>query len=383
MKKTITVVLVDRANYGRIFPLLKELNLSTNFNLNIICSGSMLLEKYGYAYKQLINDKLKIKSKIYIEIDGSRPETMAKSIGLGIIQFSQEFSKLKSDIILLIGDRYECLAAAISASYMNFCVAHIQGGEISGSIDESARHAITKFSHIHFPSTQKALENIVSMGENPKYVHNVGCPSGDYIKKITKSVISNKEINNTGIGANINLNSPFILVSYHPTTTNLIKEKKYSNDLIKALSHLKMQTIWIWPNIDAGSDIISKNIRVFREHHKPKWLHLVKNIDPIIYQKLLKKTICAVGNSSSFVRDSSFSGTPVVLVGDRQNGRERATNVIASKNNYEDILKNIKKQLKSKYKKSSIYGNGNSVKKILKVLVNKKTKFYQKKFYKI
>ena len=379
MKINITVVLVDRANYGRIFNLLKKLNSNKNVNLNIVCSGSMVLEKYGNAYKEITKDGLKINSKIYLEVDGSIPETMAKSIGLGIIQFSQTFSKLKIDKLLLIGDRYECLSAAIAASYMNICIAHIQGGEISGSIDEAARHAITKFSHLHFPSTQKSLQNIVRMGENKKYVFNTGCPSGDYIKKLSSN-ISSFDVNLTGIGAKINLKKPFILVSYHPTTTKYLSENTNSKELIKALNLIKMQTIWIWPNIDAGSDIISKNIRVFRERFNPNWLHLVKNLEPIVYQKLLKNTSCAVGNSSSFVRDSSFSGTPVVLVGDRQDGREFSKNVIKSSNQSKDIHFKISKQLKKKYKPSTLYGKGDAVIKILKQLLNKNNKFYQKKF---
>ncbi len=379
MKVNITVVLVDRANYGRIFNLLKKLQINKNVNLNIICTGSMILEKYGNAHKKITQDGLKINSKIYLEVDGSIPETMAKSIGLGIIQFSQIFSKSKIDKLLLIGDRYECLSAAIAASYMNICIAHIQGGEISGSIDESARHAITKFSHLHFPSTKKSFQNILRMGENKKYVFNSGCPSGDYIKKLSNN-LTNFDINSTGIGAKMNLKKPFLLVSYHPTTTTFMKENKNSKELIKALNLIKIQTIWIWPNIDAGSDIISKNIRVFREKTNPKWLHLIKNLEPIVYQKLLKKTICAVGNSSSFVRDSSFSGTPVVLVGDRQDGREFSKNVIKSSNQSKDIYNKINKQMKMKYRPSTLYGKGNAVEKILLQLLNKKNKFYQKKF---
>ena len=305
-----------------------------------------------------------------MEVEGSIPSSMAKSIGLGVIEFSSEFQRLKPDIVLLIGDRYEAFAASIAAAYMNIPLAHIQGGEISGSIDESARHAITKLAHIHFPSTERAAEYVLKMGEHEDYVFNVGCPSGDYINSLDTHLprdLFDKE----GVGAGLDPDLPFILVIYHPVTSQFENERAQAEQLLGALDELAHPTLWIWPNIDAGGDHISKAIRVYREHNDVKWLHLVKNLEPVTYQKCLKKTVCAVGNSSSFIRDSTFSGTPVVLVGDRQAGREHGTNLKTTPIEKNSIIATIKEQLShGPYESCNLYGDGCSSERIVKHLKN-------------
>ena len=182
--RKVCVILVDRANYGRMRPVMSAIQNDEGLELLTICAGTMLLERFGQAEITVKNDGFPVNARVYMEVEGSVPATMAKGIGIGIIEFSSEFQRLKPDIVLLIGDRYEAFSAAIAAAYMNIPLAHIQGGEVSGSIDESARHAITKLAHIHFPSTKKAAENIYRMGENIDYIFNVGCTSGDYIKKL-------------------------------------------------------------------------------------------------------------------------------------------------------------------------------------------------------
>ncbi len=377
MNKKICIVLVDRANYGRMLPVMREIKKHNNIELQIICAGTMLLERFGNAQSLVESDGFEISSKVFLEVEGSNPETMTKSIGIGIVQFSSELSRLSPDILLVIGDRYETLAAVISAAYMNIFIAHIQGGEVSGSIDESARHAITKFSHLHFASTERSARYIVKMGEDPKYVFNVGCPSGDYMLKLKNKIPSNF-FGKIGVGAKINSNKPYLLVIFHPVTTSLKTQKEEASQLINALEIVKLPTIWIWPNADAGSESISKTIRTFRENKKATWLHLVKNIDPVNYQIVLKNALCAIGNSSSFVRDSSFFGTPIVLIGNRQTGREHGDNVIHCEPNAKSIERAINLQIsKKRYLPSKIYGIGNASKKIISIL--KTTKLYNQK----
>jgi UDP-hydrolysing UDP-N-acetyl-D-glucosamine 2-epimerase len=370
MIKKICVLLVDRANYGRMYPVMKALDQDSQLELQVICAGTMLLERFGEAEKMVTNDGFKINHRVFLEVEGSVPVTMSKSIGLGIIEFTNIFQHLEPDVLLLIGDRYEALAAAIASAYMNIPIAHVQGGEISGSIDESARHAISKFSHIHFPATQRSADYLVKMGEDPKYVHNVGCPAGDYICEIDTDLPSDT-FSQMGVGAKINPQQPFLLVIYHPVTTTFGNEREQAEQLISALHDIAMPTIWLWPNIDAGSDNISKAIRIYREKNKSKWLYLVKNLNPKIFQKCLKKTICAIGNSSSFVRDSTFSGTPVVLIGDRQDGREHGKNLTAVKPIANEIKLAVQTQLANgRYPPDILYGDGNASSKIVEKLKN-------------
>jgi UDP-hydrolysing UDP-N-acetyl-D-glucosamine 2-epimerase len=328
----------------------------------------MLIERFGLSERVVEEDGYVIDGRVYMEVEGSTSRTMVKSIGLGILEFSNELSRLDPDIVLIIGDRYEALAAAVSAAYMRIPIAHIQGGEVSGSLDESARHAITKLAHLHFPSTARSAEYIVNMGEDRNYVHNVGCPAGDYILKMNSEAPINL-INNYGVGAHIDTSKPFLLVIYHPLTTSSSDARKETEVLIEALASLAMPTIWIWPNIDAGSNEISKALRAYRENKNPDWLHLIKNLEPTTFQACLKTTVCAIGNSSSFVRDSTFSGTPVVLLGDRQIGREHGENVVNCDLKFVNIVRGVKGQLNhGKYKPSGLYGDGNASIRILEKL---------------
>ena len=372
MKKIekICVLLVDRANYGRMYPVMKALEDDPDLELQVICAGTMLLERFGEAEKMVENDGFKVDHRVFLEVEGSVPVTMSKSIGLGIIEFTNVYQQLQPDVLLLIGDRYEALAAAIAGAYMNIPIAHVQGGEISGSIDESARHAITKFSHLHFPATQRSADYLVRMGENPAHVHKVGCPAGDYIRELDTNLP--KDIfNQMGVGAKIDPEKSFLLVIYHPVTTYFGSEREQAEQLIEALHDLAMPTVWLWPNIDAGSDNISKAIRVYREKNSPQWLHLVKNLDPKLFQKCLKKTACAVGNSSSFVRDSTFSGPPVVLIGDRQDGREHGKNLTAVDPVSDQIKSSIQLKLDhGRYEPDELYGDGNASCRIVEKLKN-------------
>src|SRR5581483_7460368 len=174
----------------------------------VVAAGTMVLGRFGRPVDVVRNDGFRIDSEVYIELEGSTPATMAKSVGFGVVEFASEFQRLAPELVVLIGDRYEALAAAIAAAYMNICIVHIQGGEVSGSIDESARHAITKFSHYHFPSTQRSAEYLIRMGENPASVLGVGCPSSD-IARTLEGDLPAEILNGTGSGAYIDPAEPF------------------------------------------------------------------------------------------------------------------------------------------------------------------------------
>jgi len=351
----ITTVLVDRANYGRLKPILEVMRDESGIELNLVCTGTMLLDRFGMAIELVKNDGFDVSEEIYIELEGSVPSTMAKSIGLAIIELSNVFQKQSPDFVLIIGDRSEALGAAIAAVYQNLCLIHIQGGEITGSIDESARHAITKLAHYHFPSTRKAADNIIRMGESRKNVFMLGCPSVDVVTQ-TPSQIDTESLN-LGVGPDLDFSKEYILILFHPVTTEYQNSELQMIEVLEAVKTFNKQILLIWPNIDAGSDGVSQAIRRFRENNSDIKFHAYKNFEAEDYIPILQNTLCAVGNSSSFIRDASFIGTPVVLVGSRQDGRERSDSVIRVETKKDEILFAIKKQIShGKYDKEHIYG---------------------------
>jgi UDP-hydrolysing UDP-N-acetyl-D-glucosamine 2-epimerase len=360
-KRRVLVVLVDRANYGRLKPVLQAIENHSALELLIVAAGSMVLERFHQPVEIVRKDGFRVDGEVYMELEGSTPATMAKSVGFGVVEFVTEFQRLKPDVVLLIGDRYEALAATIAAAFMNICIAHIQGGEVSGSIDESTRHAITKFAHFHFPSTDRSMEYLIRMGEDPSTILGVGCPSSDIARHLDRGTATlGGVINSTGAGAVIDVNRPFLLVVYHPTTTEYGGEARQMEQMLKALEDLNMQAILLWPNIDAGADHISKTIRVFRERVKPDWLRALTNLPPSDYLKVLCNAACAIGNSSSFVRDASYFGTPVVLVGSRQEGREVDRHVATVFPVAEVIATAVRRHLAhGRFAPSTLYGDGN------------------------
>lgn len=368
-KRKILVCLVDRANYGRMRLVMKAIQEHPELELQVMCSGTMVLERFGSTTRLVEEDGFAIDSRVFMELEGSVPLSMAKSLGFGVIEFASEIGRLRPDIMLLIGDRYEALAAVLAAAYTNVPIAHVQGGEVSGSIDESARHAITKFAHWHFPSTARAADYICRMGEPPDRVFNFGCPVGDYILQLEDTLPP--DAFEKGSGATIDPNQPFNLVIFHPTTTAFGGERQQVKELLTALDQVAEPTLFLWPNIDAGSDHISKELRMFREQVSPTWLRFITNLTPVMFQRALKCCTVAIGNSSSFVRDSTFTGTPIVLVGDRQRGREVGNNTIRVPVEGNAILHAIQQQMKAgRYPPDTLYGDGNTSPKIAATLAD-------------
>jgi UDP-hydrolysing UDP-N-acetyl-D-glucosamine 2-epimerase len=357
-RRKICVVLVDRANYGRLKPVMKAIVDRPELQLQTIAAGTMVLERFDQPVRVVRDDGFPIDGEIYMELEGSTPATMAKSVGFGVVEFASEFQRLKPDVVLLIGDRYEALAAAIAAAYTNICLAHIQGGEVSGSIDESARHAISKFAQFHFPSTERSAAYLVRMGERPDTILSVGCPSSDIARQLDRTLTPDI-LGRQGTGATIDPGKPFLLVLFHPTTTEFGGERAQMDQMLEALLRLKMPTVMLWPNIDAGADHISKAIRAFRLNHQPDWLRTMTNLAPEDYLKVLATAACSIGNSSSFVRDASYFGTPVVLVGSRQDGRETDTHVTRVEPAGDDIHSAIQAGLAhGRFAPSVLYGDG-------------------------
>ncbi len=374
-KKKICVVINNRANYARIKSFLIEAKKNKKIALQIIAAGSGVLDKYGDIEKLLVKDKLKLNAKLHTIIEGNDPICMVKTTSQTLNELSTTFLRLKPDVVVVIADRYENLAVAIAASYMNISLAHIQGGEVTGSIDETVRHAITKLSHIHFVCTKRAKNFLIKMGEKKETIFNTGCPSIDLINKLDKKIDNNFSKRTNGVGDQINFKNKYIVVLFHPVTTEFTKNKEYINQILKALELLdnKIQVVILWPNIDSGTDYISKAIRIFLNKKKSYKVAAYINFSPEDYIKLIYNSISLIGNSSSGIRESSFIGLPVINIGSRQRNRERGKNVLDVKNNTSEILNAINKQIvKKKFKKNNLYGDGKSGKRIVDILLKSK-----------
>lgn len=384
-KRKVCVAIFSRANYGSIKKVLEELKKNKNIHLQILTGGSANIEKYGFTSKLIKKDNFKIDEEIYFFVDGDKPVTMVKTTALGMIETSTALQRLKPDIVLTIGDRYETMATVISASYMNIPIAHTMGGEISGTIDESIRHAITKFSHIHFPATIKSKKNIVNMGEDKKNIFHVGCPRIDLVKECLKKKIKNfnSAVFKNGVGEKFDLDKKFITVMQYPVTTEYEKSEFQIEETLRATSKINLPKLFFWPNPDAGNDKISGTIRRWREQKKIRNTWFIKNLEHDLFFHILNKTACLIGNSSAAIREGCFIGVPSVSIGTRQNDRERGKNVVNAKYDHNDIYAKIIFQLKSKKSKlkSNLYGNGNAAKKISKILEKIQVKIQKKLNY--
>lgn len=369
--RRVLVVLVDRANYGRLKPVMRAIDSHAALQLQVVCAGSMVLRRFDRPVELIRSEGFPVAGEVYLEIEGSTPSTMAKSVGLATIEFSNEFRRLGPDMVLLIGDRYEALGAAIAAVYMNLPLVHVQGGEVSGSIDESARHAISKLAHFHFPSTQRAADYLLRMGERAETILGVGCPSGDMALRTPRELPEalRQHINARGSGAPLEAGAEFLLALFHPNTAEYGNGREQMTELLTALHDVQRPTLLLWPNIDAGSDQVSKAIRVFRDQHREVPIHSLTNLEPEQYLQVLASCACAVGNSSSFVRDASFLGTPVVLVGKRQVGRETAPHLLRVEVERVAIGTAIQAQLAhGPYERSTLYGDGHAAERLAAAL---------------
>jgi UDP-hydrolysing UDP-N-acetyl-D-glucosamine 2-epimerase len=371
--KHICVVIHSRANYARVKSVLIKLNENPQCNLTIVVGASGLLFKYGNVAEIIEKDGFKIQQKVYSAIEGNDPVVMAKTTGLLVIELSQIFFSLSPDLVVTIADRHETLATAIAASYMNIPVCHIQGGEITGSIDDSVRHAITKLSHIHCVSTKRAARIVSQLGEESKRIFLTGCPSLDLAKtakfepylEILKRYFPNEDLEDFKNG--------FLMVLQHSNTLFYDQARSETEATLSAVLKTSLPTIWLWPNIDSGTDSISKRLREHISSGVKSKILFCRNFNPEEYINLLKQTLCLIGNSSSGIRESSLIGTPSVNIGLRQKNREVGPNVIHANFDTDQIFNSISTQiLHGRYIGNALYGEGNSGKRIADLLMDQK-----------
>jgi UDP-hydrolysing UDP-N-acetyl-D-glucosamine 2-epimerase len=336
-------------------------------------AASALLDRYGSIVSYIEKDGFKIAARVFIVLEGENLITSAKSTGLGIMELATIFDNLQPDIAVTVADRYETLATAVAASYMNIPVAHVQGGEVTGSIDEKVRHAVTKLSNLHFASTKGAAERLVKMGEDPRSVFVTGCPSID----LAAEVLRKPELDFDpfqkygGVGSVSDLSNGYLVVMQHPVTTQFADSRAQINETLEAVEALNMPVMWFWPNVDAGTDGISRGIRIFREQGRGKQFHYFKNMEPEDFLRLIANSKGLVGNSSVGIRESSYLGVPAVNIGDRQAGRERGRNVIDVAYKATEIRAAIDAHIKhGRYASETIYGDGKAGERIAELLAN-------------
>lgn len=365
--RKIAVVTGTRAEYGLLKNTLIEINKSNELKLQLIVTGAHLSEEYGYTVEEIIEDGFIIEDKIPILMRNNSKDGISIEMGLLMIQLSQTFEKIKPDILLILGDRYEIFAATSVAMVMNIPIAHISGGEITeGAIDEQIRHSITKMAHIHFPGAGVYGQNIINMGEESWRVFNVGDPGIENIKLI--NFLSKEELNEE---LNIHVDNDTLLVTYHPVTLESDKLPYQIDNLIKALYKVNKNIIITYPNVDNGGDYIIKRLEEFSKENPN--IHLFKNLGLLRYLSVMRLCGVVVGNSSSALVEAPYLKIPAVNIGNRQKGRIMADNIISCSNECEDIVEAINKSLTNEFKEKvkhieSLYGEGNTSEEIVKIL---------------
>ncbi|WP_298247545.1 UDP-N-acetylglucosamine 2-epimerase [uncultured Christiangramia sp.] len=377
-KRKICVVVTARPSYSRVKTALTAIQEHPDLELQLVIAGSALLDRYGNAIDFIEKDGFPISAKVFMVLEGENPTTMAKTTGLGVMELTNVLYNLKPDAVISIADRFETIATSIAAAYQNIPLVHLQGGEVTGSIDEKVRHANTKLADLHLVCTEDARERVIKLGEDPSKVINTGCPSID----LAKQVAQNPELDFDpikkygGVGAEFSWTNGYMVIMQHPVTTEYEKAKKHIQETLKAVKASGYPAFWFWPNVDAGSDGTSNGIRSFRELEKPENIHFFKNMNPIDFLKLMKNAKVLVGNSSAGIRECSYLGVPVINIGNRQNRRNRAQNVTDVDYNELQILSTIRDGINKKhYPPSEMYGSGNSGKMIAEILATVELSF--------
>jgi UDP-hydrolysing UDP-N-acetyl-D-glucosamine 2-epimerase len=369
--RKICVVVTARPSYSRIRTALKAITEHPGLELQLVVAASALLDRYGNAIQAIERDGFPIAARVYMVVEGENLVTSAKSTGLGLVELATVFDNLRPDAVVTIADRYETLATAVAASYMNIPVVHVQGGEVTGSIDEKVRHAVTKLSNLHLVSTQEARVRVTKLGEEPRHVIVTGCPSIDIAAEVQASPALDFDpfVKYGGVGPATDLSRGYLVVMQHPVTTEYEEARQQVEETLYAVKDLDLPVLWFWPNVDAGSDGTSKGIRVFREREKPANFHLFRNMFPEDFLRLLMHATAIVGNSSVAIRECSFLGVPAVNVGTRQQGRERGANVIDVPHDRAAIAAAVRAHMRrGRAPSDHLYGDGRAGSRIAECL---------------
>jgi UDP-hydrolysing UDP-N-acetyl-D-glucosamine 2-epimerase len=367
----VCVAITARPSYSRIRTALDVLRQNSSIELVVLCSGSALLDRYGRVVDLIRSDGFCVAEELYTFVEGNEPINMALTVANTINQTAAALRRIAPDCVVTIADRYETLGTAIASAYLGLPLIHVQGGEITGNIDEKVRHSVTKLADVHLVANQRAAERLVRMGERPSSIAVTGCPSIDIARNAVGVELSavQEELCRRGVGASIDLTSSYLVVLQHPETDTYSESYSQMRSTLDAVHRLELPTLVFWPNVDAGSDATSKCIRVFRESGKLKRVHYVKNLEGTLFLRLLLGAGCLIGNSSVGLRECAYMGVPVVNIGNRQRGRDRAKNVMDVDYDAEAIDSAVRRQLAhGRYFSSALYGDGRAGEEIARVI---------------
>ncbi len=371
-RKKICVVITARPSYARIRTALAAIRDDDRLELQLVVAASALLDKYGATVEVIEKEGFKVDRRVYSILDGENLVTSAKSTGFGLAELATVFDDLKPDMVVTIADRFETMATAVASAYLNIPLVHIQGGEVTGSIDDRVRHAITKLADVHLVSCEGAATRVKRMGEADDRVFVTGCPSIDIARLVqqqSRPDISQLLEKSGGVGADLDLSNGYIVVLQHPVTTEYQQARAHINETLHAINDANYPTLWFWPNVDAGSDGTSGGIRAFREQHQLNNVRFYKNLAPEDFLHVLIASKGIIGNSSAAIRECSYLGVPAVNIGTRQRGRDRGPNVI----DVAPVSAEIKQAIEQNHARgqaetSTTYGDGHAAQRIADVL---------------
>jgi UDP-hydrolysing UDP-N-acetyl-D-glucosamine 2-epimerase len=380
-KRRVCFPLTSRAYYGRTQLLIQKLHNHPGIDLQLMLGGSILLDKYSrHIADDIERSGFAISTSYFNVIEGGNHVAMAKTACLTALEFTNGFHSIAPDLVVVCGDRFEQLAIAMSAAYLNKTIAHIEGGDVTGSIDESVRHAITKLAHIHFVTNADAHRRVLAMGEDPNYVFNTGSLDLE-LASLVRTALTTERINGYGVGHEVDITKPFLTVIQHPVTTDT-DNRAHLEATLEAIVDLDMPTIWFWPNPDAGTGEMAERIRHLREHDpaKAEKMRFITNVPVEEFIALLRVTSCLVGNSSAGIKECSYLGTPVVDVGARQQGRLRGEHVVTVPCDARAIADAVKAQLRhGRFEPSDLYYKADASRAIVDVLAGVEL-YTQKRF---
>lgn len=416
-KRKIAVIVTHRAPYGRLRGVMRAIVAHPGLELQIVVGVPFgaahffsalrhsRFESLRAALPWLIRARLKtllgggdaghellarlvqedgfvIDRYLPMYLEGGDLPTMLKIQANVLYELPPILKDLNPDVVLVHADRFEMLPVAMAGATLNIPVAHTQGGDVSGTLDETIRHAITKLAHIHFPTTAASHDRLLQMGENPDYVFMTGCPTVDVLEGLDLSTSGLYERVGKGYGDQIDFEKPFVLVLQHPVTSEYAQSKANMEAFLKAIEEVRMPTLLFWPNIDGGTDGASQAVREFLKANMLPALSVYKTFNSDDFYRALNASAVAVGNSSSFIREGSYLGVPAVLVGTRQQQRQRSSNVVEVGYDAKEIVAAVASQLKhGKYERSLMYGDGKAGQKIAEVLATMVLPNTQKTFH--
>jgi len=381
-KRKICFPITSRAYYGRSQLLIKKLHAHPDIDLKLMLGGSILLDKYSrHIADDIAAGGFEIEASLFNVIEGGNHVAMAKTACLTALEFTNTLHTSSPDLVVICGDRFEQLAIAMSAAYLNITIAHIEGGDVTGSIDESVRHAITKLAHIHLVTNEDAHRRVLAMGEDPAYVFNTGSLDVELAAHVSTTITS-EHVNALGVGHDVDIAQPFLMVVQHPVTTEK-DNRAHLETTLKVVASFALPTIWFWPNPDAGTGEMADSLRHMREEHPELTAHMrfITNVPANDFIALLAHASCLIGNSSAGIKECSFLGTPVVNIGARQQGRLAGEHVTHVGYDATEIGAAIATELAhGRYEPSHIYYKDNASETIANVLAT--TPLYtQKRFF--